>query len=102
MSLASQLESLESPHLDAGAIADWNQLLGQETRQQRTYRALLESAQTHLAGYADATCPLCGQSVSIDALRAQVSKTLEELLVQSRRFHDTAGAGRAIDSIRSV
>src|SRR5439155_8504751 len=84
-------------------IARWNELLGSETGHERTRRALFEAAQRHLATHTARMCPLCGQPVSLEVLRTQVTENLQDLESKSGRFRDVdAGLLRLVSEVRAV
>jgi energy-coupling factor transporter ATP-binding protein EcfA2 len=84
--LSSTVSGLRQPTVDESAIAAWNTAVSKEAGQDniplltlfRDADALLSSSPSHNG------CPLCGQSISKDALSARVRRGLADLLESSR------------------
>lgn len=103
MALASQLEAVQTPESGSAGIASWNEMLTSDTAHERSRRALFEAARATLTTHSVNVCPLCGQNVSLDALRAHVLDTLRELEASSARYLDADGAlQRLIGEVRAA
>ena len=68
------------------SITQWNEMCEDLNRPDVSYIAMLRSADDVLRRSPRGECPLCGQPVDTDALRANVERLLTELQEASNRF----------------
>lgn len=83
--LHAELTTIE-PVGDASGIDRWNDFVASDDAAAKSHIGMLNEARELLGREDVDDCPLCGQSIDVEALRRQIERTLESLNETSRRL----------------